>query len=221
MLLLDLGGWVVAKRRTPQFTDGRVQNGMRSKKKRFAEAALLLVFLAVAAQAGIATTLAQGGGVHQTEVEAGPYRVALRASQLGPSPGDVDVAIAISDGTTGSAVTDAQVKILTLNNESGVKGWTWAVHNPLTPGTYTAVLKLESPGTWELSVEVSGSKGNVTVDGPSLAVQRGGRWAPSAGNVAFVGVIAVLALGATYVWWSARRMRKRQEVEDKSKGDAT
>ena len=176
---------------------------------------ILVLVLALAAMALDPVFVgAQHDDAERVEETVGPYKIGVTANRFAPYSGDVDFVITVLDATTEQPVPGAQVRIRTRNETNGNEGWAVAVNTRGTPEVYKADVKLETPGSWEASIEVSSQMGDATVALPSLEVQKTVR-SSSAGFV-YVGVSLVIVLGGVYVCWSIRRSQRKRVRKESS-----
>ena len=146
------------------------------------------------------------GGV-QIQRNAGPYEILIAENPSKLAIGVVIVTVAVRDASTGEDVPGALVTIRTRHARTGEEGYALAV-NYVSLTSYEAQVKLLTPGTWEITVDVDSHLGKVSVEG--LPVTIGTVRRITSGSFVFVGVFAVLILGVGYVWWSARREQRRR-----------
>ena len=124
------------------------------------------------------------------------------------SVGSVKVVVTLRDAATGEIVDDARVVVRREHETSDEDGSAQAVHSPVSPGRYQARFSLLVPGTWRMWVEVDGRLGRVEVE--VLPVEIPVLRSYSTGSFVFIGVFVVIVLGATYLWWSARRSLRQR-----------
>ena len=152
---------------------------------------------------------AQERGVGGVEIKrnAGPYEIFIAEDVSKLAVGVVIVTVSLRDASTGEGVPGALVTIRTRHARTGEEGYALAV-NYVSLTSYEAQVKLSTPGTWEITVDVESPLGNVSVEGLPVNIQtvRG----LTSGSFVFVGVSALLILGVGYVWWSARREKRRR-----------
>ena len=137
----------------------------------------------------------------------GPYIVQVELSPDPPTIRGVLVAVTVVDAATGEPISDAGVRILTVNREDGVLGNTPARSNSVFPGYYRVPISPE-PGTWSLQIAIASELGEVVVDQPDLIIPR--YKAPLAGTLVYALVVAAIVGVSTYLWWTSRRARQRR-----------
>ena len=181
----------------------------------------VMALLPLVVMAGLAAgpVQAQESGTKQVQVRAGPYDITVVAALSNLSLGQVRFFITVLDATTGSPVTDARVVVRPKHSLDDTRGWATALYVPDPPEHYEARVRLDTPGTWRVAVEVSSSLGSEEIVAPTLEVPPMRSY--TAGSIVFVGVFLVLLLGAGYLWWSVRRLQRRHlAVEAASEGDS-
>ena len=172
---------------------------------------MVLLLLILADASSPAYVQAQGEeGVQEILLKvAGPYQITVAASSAKPAIGPLYLWITVTDVSTSVPVTDAQVRIVAQRSGDVREGEAIALHSPIALGTYTADINLLEPGTWSLSFLVSKPPLDEVAVDTTLLVRESLRNL-GVGTLAWVLVVAVLVLGATYVWWSTRRRAKRR-----------
>jgi len=140
------------------------------------------------------------------QAEAGPYHITLSRSLSSLSLGHADFVVTVLDRASRQPVTGAQVALLFQGPRSTEWARSLALSGPDAPGRYSARVNLDAPGIWQVALEVSSPLGTVGVDAPPVLVPAMRRF--SSGSWVFVGVTLVLAGGALYLWWSARRAKR-------------
>ena len=143
----------------------------------------------------------------------GPYEIEIAADASTLSLGKAIFAITVLDAAAGQPVPDARVVLRVKHISDGAEGWGLAVQTTNTPGRYDAQMNLDTPGVWNVNVEVSSSLGEVSVEGPPVTIPKARGL--SQGSFVFLGVFLILASGVLWVWWSARRQLRRR-AQDKS-----
>ena len=169
----------------------------------------LSLFFALATP-GPGLVLAQDGGSQQVQVRAGPYDITIIESLSTLSLGSVEFYITVLDAATGEPVPDAHVIIRTSHVQEGTEGWARALYVPKSPERYEAEVNLDTPGTWNVTVEVASALGTWEFDALPLEVPALRRY--RSGTYVFFGVFLVIFLGIGYVWWSARRAQRRRSA---------
>jgi len=184
---------------------------MRFRKRMTAGTDLLLI-LALVVWAIIATpVLAQEEGSKQFSGTVGPYEINVVETPSNLSLSQVQVGVTVLNAATGQPVPDARVVLRTKHEVEGTEGWALALNTPDAQERYQALMNLEPPGIWRVSVEISSSLGKVSVEAPPVAVSSGRNF--SAGSFVFLGVSLVLVLGVLYLWWTIRREQQKHATE--------
>ena len=151
-----------------------------------------------------AVALAQSAPA-ETTVEAGPFLLTVQVTPNPPRTGALQVRVLPVALADGAAVTQARVTVTAMPPRGERAIGSLAVHTPDEPGEYVANLKLEEVGLWTLTVEVE--EPETGTGRAQLPLRVAGQ--PSStgwpGVALWLGIIAVLFGGATYVWYSARR----------------
>ena len=191
-------------------------NGRRSRKGaqpvwRMAIAALAagaFVFLAYSLFVPIPVHGQDGDtNVLRFQQTAGPYDIRVAVVQSALSLGTTLFAITILDAATEEPVPDARV-VLRPRHESGDQQGKATAHNTVqSPERYDAQVNLDAPGHWLVTVEVDSSLGLVAVAFIELEVPEARKI--SGGTFVFYGAFAMIMGGVAYVWWSAKRQRRR------------
>ena len=169
-----------------------------------------LIIAGTFAPLGWPSVNAQEGGAEQVWKTVGPYEIGIDTVLSAEGFGDIHYAVTVLDAATKQPVPGARVLIRTSSDSDSTDGWAHALNTPQTPELYKATLQMEDPGTWDIKVEVSSDLGDIVVELPPVEVreQRGSR----AGELVFVGVLVVLALGGLYLSWSIRREQRRRDA---------
>ena len=193
---------------------------MRVRRALTGVMALLLVVVMGGLPAG--SVQAQESGTKQVQVRAGPYDITVVAALSNLSLGQVRFFITVLDATTGSPVTDAHVIVRPKHSLDDTQGWATALYVPDPPEHYEARVRLDAPGTWRVTVEVTSSLGSEEIVAPTLEVPPMRSY--TAGSIVFAGVFLLLLLGAGYLWWSVRRLQRRrlaaEAASEGASGDA-
>ncbi len=162
---------------------------------------------------------AQETGVVEFHTTASGYDISVEESTSNLSVGLAKVVVTLRDASTGEVVDDARVVVRREHETSDEGGSAQALNSPVSPDRYQARFSLKSPGTWRLWVEVDGRLGRVEVE--VLPVEIPVLRSYSTGSFVYLGVFAVIALGASYVWWSSRRVLRQRESVLASTGDSS
>ena len=195
--------------RVKDYTVILIQNMMGAKsKRRIGGASIVLVFILVLGGFLPAETLAQGHSKEQFRETIGPYEIGVAAIPSNLSLGRVSFAVTVLDAATGQPVRDARVVLRIKHVSDATEGWGLAVRTTDIPGRYDAQMNMDTPGVWEVNVEVSSSLGRVSVETPPVVVPGSRNF--SAGTLVFAGVFLVLILAWGYLWWSIRRQQRKR-----------
>jgi hypothetical protein len=169
---------------------------MMTKAHSIAILVLLLALVPVAASAQETT-----GEV------VGPYIVAIDISPDPPTARGVLVAVTVSDAVTGEPVDNADVRVLTVNEEDGTVGDTPTRNSSTFSGYYRTPLTPD-PGTWSLQIAIASDLGEVAIDQPPLVIPALNP--PIAGTLTYALIMAAIVGVSTYLWWSSRKARQRR-----------
>ena len=172
---------------------------------------LVLIVTALLSPSAVLAQQPEGQPYH---VDAGPYQIDVQAIASNLSLGTVEYLIIVNDSQSSQPVSDARVLVRARHIDTGEEGWANALNTPLSPAEYTAQVKLDGPGVWAMSVDVSSALGRVEVDVPpqTVPVPRQSR----AGSLVFIGVFVVLIAGGTYLTWTIRRTQRKREAANAS-----
>ena len=179
-------------------------------------AAILVSVLALLAWA-VAT--APGPVSAQTEAEprelfwgrSGPYEIFVGIRPNEPLVGTIHFLVTALDATTRETVADARVLIVAIDEDGVPTQQSLAVNTPRSPDLYEANIAFSEPGRWMLRVDVQSDRmGEASFDVP-LEVRPAPVSASLSGAIVFAGVLFVLVGGTLYLWYSARRTRRRAQ----------
>jgi len=176
-------------------------------------AVVVLMLILAARLIALPIAVAQEESGEPFKKTVGPYEIEIAASASTLSLGKAIFAITVLDAADGQPVPDARVVLRTKHVLDGAEGWGLAVQTTNTPGRFDAQMNLDTPGVWNVNVEVSSSLGEVSVEGPPVTIPKARGL--SQGSFVFLGVFLILASGVLWVWWSARRQLRRR-AQDKS-----
>ena len=171
------------------------------------------VFVATAllAFAASGSVHAQDGRLNEVRIAAGPYDVLVIPVNTNLAAGFVQYSVIVRNAETGGPVSDARVVLLANHEKEDYEGWANALNSPALPEQYDARLNLDSTGKWLISVDVISPLGRGGGEVQTLEVPSLQRY--TSGSLVFFGVFAVLLAGVAYVWWSARRDRRRRAAQ--------
>ena len=158
--------------------------------------ALALTVLAVLPWPATPPVLAQDREAMKIRQTAGPYEVGVLMESSNLSLGRVRFIITVEDQASGEPVTGANIVIRTKHQADGTEGWASAFTVPRFPGAYL------------ISIEIEGPLGKGTALVESLQIPDVRRF--TSGSFVFLGMLLIMVAGATYVWWSATREKKRR-----------
>ena len=85
------------------------------------------------------------------------------------------------------------------------------MNSPADPERYDVRFVLDSTGIWDISIDVSSHLGQGRAYVTTLEVPSFRRY--TSGSLVFFGAFGVIMLGVAYVWWSARRERRRKAAQ--------
>ena len=168
-------------------------------------ASALLVFTA----AGPAH--AQDSRLNEVRIAAGPHDVVVIPVNTNLAAGFVQYSVLVRNAETGGPVSDAKVVLLANHEDEDYEGWANALNSPALPEQYDVRLNLDSTGKWLISVDVISPLGRGGGEVQTLEVPSLQRY--TSGSLVFFGVFAILLAGVAYVWWSARRARRRRAAQ--------
>ena len=167
--------------------------------RRTVSATAVAILFAVMALASSASVSADGDVVEVFRDRAGPYEVVVGVLPETPRVGPVHFSITLTDAATSLLVNEAEITIV-ASDELGQPAYqTRALNTPRSPQSYEANISFGvltarlGPATFSFPLEV---------DVLSIAPVTGGA-------LVLLGVIIVLIVGTLYVWYSARRQRRR------------
>ena len=120
--------------------------------------------------------------------------------------------MALLDEATGQPVPEARVVIRSRHRATGEEGWATALPVPERPEIYRARLKLETPGPWQMRVDIDGPLGRVDTEVGTVHIPEPRQY--WAGSLVFAGMSLMLLAGAAYVAWTIRRAQRRRQVAD-------
>jgi hypothetical protein len=169
-------------------------------------AALFLLAPISAAFAQDDERLGENRGV---DVIAGPHAVRVVIINSNPAAGFIQMAMFITDASTGETVSDARV-ILLANNDGEDLESVWTAHkvSPNDPRRYDTRMNLGSTGDWIISVDVSSSLGQGGAEALHIVVPSLNRY--TNGSLVFFAIFAAMMLGVAYLFWSVKRDNRRR-----------
>ena len=168
-------------------------------------AALLLLAPISAAFAQDDERVGENRGV---DVIAGPHAVRVVIINSNPAAGFIQMAMFITDASTGETVSDARVILLANNNGEDFES-VWTAHNsPNDPRRYDTRMNLGSTGDWIISVDVSSSLGQGGAEALHIQVPALKRY--TSGSLVFFAIFGVMMLGIAYLFWSVKRENRRR-----------
>ena len=142
------------------------------------------------------------------DVIAGPHAVRVVIINSNPAAGFIQMAMFITDASTGETVSDARVILLANNNGEDFES-VWTAHNsPNDPRRYDTRMNLGSTGDWIISVDVSSSLGQGGAEALHIQVPALKRY--TSGSLVFFAIFGVMMLGIAYLFWSVKRENRRR-----------
>jgi len=143
------------------------------------------------------------------DVIAGPHAVRVVIINSNPAAGFIQMAMFITDASTGETVSDARV-ILLANNDGEDLESVWTAHkvSPNDPRRYDTRMNLGSTGDWIISVDVSSSLGQGGAEALHIQVPALKRY--TSGSLVFFAIFGVMMLGIAYLFWSVKRENRRR-----------
>ena len=108
---------------------------------------------------------ANGGTLRLDRVRTGPYLVSLWTQPTPPSPGRLDVSLAVRQPPSDEAVLDVRARLSAASTEPRTTSTVaLSVGRGRNPLLYHGNLELPSPGVWRVTLVVEGSAGEGRVD---------------------------------------------------------
>lgn len=159
--------------------------------------------------ASAATVSADGHALEIFRDQAGPYEVTVAVQPVTPRVGPVHFLVTLTDAATALQVNDAEVTILASHEPTQLAYWTRALNTPQSPQIYEANISFEAASVWTLEVEVSSDGlGPATFSIP-LEVDVLAITPATGGALVLLGVVVILVGGTAFIWYSARRQRRK------------
>ena len=152
---------------------------------------------------------ANGATVEVVRTNIGPYEIMVGALPNPPKAGFVHLTVTVTDLATSLPVTDASVRVFVRRQGDERRGQAVLLNSPAAPGYYDANVNLPRSGLWQFSIEVSADQGQETID-LSFSVESQAQ--TLSGRLTWSVMTAVIVLGAVYVWWTARKARRRRSA---------
>ena len=180
-----------------------------------ARAAALIVVIVALTLALVPGARALGDDGDAVEIFRGrqdSYEVAVAIRPESPEVGAVHVMVTLLEAATSRPVDDAEIVIVAHDEQGRPTYQVRALNTPSSPQPYVANITFKSPGAWTLLVQVESEElGQATVSAPLTVIEQS--ITPSAaGAFVLLGVVAVLAGGSFYLWYSARRRRRASDA---------
>ncbi|MCH7737453.1 MAG: hypothetical protein IH872_08630 [Chloroflexi bacterium] len=187
---------------------------MTSIKLRITSLAVLV--LALLLTAPLSSVFAQQEdpvGTHRgVNIIAGPHAVRVVMVNSNLAAGFLQIALFITDASTGATVADARVVLMANNEDQDYEGWATAHNSPALPERYDVRMNLGSTGEWIIDIEVSSSLGRGGATALTLVVPALNRY--TSGSLVFFAIFGVLMLGIAYIVWSAKRENRRRRLAE-------
>ena len=153
----------------------------------------------------------EGRGV---DIVAGPHAVSVVVINSNLAAGFLQMALFITDASTGETVSDARVVLKANNEKQEYEGWATALNSPAMPRRYDVRMNLGSTGDWTIDVDVSSSLGQGGSRAMTVNVPAFRRYTD--GSLVFFGIFAAMMLGLAYLFWSVKRQNKRRRLAEQS-----
>lgn len=167
----------------------------------------VMLWAAVALALSEASASANGDSVVFYRGVQGPFELMVGSQPASPVVGTVHLTLMVAASETSHPVAGARVDVVADDPKGRAAYQARAVSIPAFPNQYDTNLTIDSPGAWTLLVTVSRADlGEATFTVP-LSVGEQSIGPGRGGTVVWLGLLAVLGGGATYVWYSARRRR--------------
>lgn len=155
--------------------------------------------------------LAHGNTKEIFRAKEGSYEVIVRTLPKEPVVGTVHFSITPMDASVNQIVSDAQILIVSNNNEGKPTYQARALNTPDSPRYYDANITFKSSGQWTLIIKIQNNRlGEVTFTVP-LNVSDQAIGPGNSGTVVFLVLLVILVGGSLYVWRSARRHKTSSE----------
>ena len=150
---------------------------------------------------------ANGVGKEIFRGQAGAFEIVVRVQPARPEMGRVHLTITPLDPESTAVLLNVEVEVVALNPEGEPTYRVRAVNAPLAVEYYDANITFESAGSWTLLVNVAREgRGRATFSVP-LIVEEASLSPTLGGTLVWLAVLAALAGGGTYVWYSSRKLR--------------
>ena len=164
----------------------------------------LTVFLIISP----ATTFAHGAGEEITSVVSGPFIIGVRMLPAEPVVGIFHISVSVRDVTTESQVNGATVNVFAIKKDGGANLFSPALTATSESLYYDANLELEEAGTWIFRTDVETDSGSGSAQFELYVAERSrGGSNLALGTALFAVVVLAIVGGATWVAYSARRIR--------------
>ena len=196
----------------PQFMASRVRRTIEgtSPALRAAIAGVLAV-LVLSALSPPGSAIANGAATEVFRGRQAGYEMALGVLPDPPKLGHVHFSVTLADAETSVAIDDAEVTIV-AHDEAGEPTYqARALNTPQEPLFYEANITFKAWGSYGLEVSVDSPGLGPTVFSVPLEIEPQSIAAAPEGSLVFLGLFLVLVGGAVYVWYSARRQRRRSQ----------
>ena len=169
---------------------------------------LLAAMAAALVQMASSPVFANGDGSEIFRGREGPYEIIVGVQPERLLVGSIHFTVTPLDTETSLPVLKAEITLVAHDPQGRPSVQARAVNAPGSRRYYDANMTIDSPGEWTVVVEVSTEAlGRATFTVP-LKVEEAALSPRVAGTVVWSVVLAILAGGAAYVWYSARRARR-------------
>ena len=195
-------------------TQGSVQVAPRFVKLQGASGAARVALSAVAlatillVTATPSLTHANGGATEIFRGQQGLYELVVAVQPDQPAVGIIHLSFAPREAADSSPVTDAEITVIARQDIGETAYQARALNSPDSPSFYEANITFLFPGMWTLQVDIQSDRLGAAVVVVPLEVTERPLGPSAAGGLVLLGAILVVLVGATFVWYSARRQRQ-------------
>ena len=155
-----------------------------------------------------ATTFAHGAGEEIASVVSGPFIIGVRMLPSKPVVGIFHISVSVRDVKTESQVDGAIVHVFAIKKDGGANLFSPALTASSESLYHDANLELEEAGTWIFRTDVETDAGSGSAQFELYVAERSRGGSNLAfGTALFAVVVLAIVGGATWVAYSARRVR--------------